>query len=90
MAPPFAKNVDIHRKPGYDPLELFINPSTRSISQDSNLIKGSHGRKGDRMKEEGLSLYMSNRKTGILNKNGMDSPPHIKSVDLGKYLTSLV
>lgn len=26
MAPDFARTVDIHRKPGYDPLELFLNP----------------------------------------------------------------
>ncbi|MEP0799960.1 alkaline phosphatase family protein [Funiculus sociatus] len=26
-APDFARNVDIHRKPGYDPAELFIDPS---------------------------------------------------------------
>ena len=25
-APDFARTVDIHRKPGYDPVELFINP----------------------------------------------------------------
>ncbi|MCE9592282.1 MAG: alkaline phosphatase family protein [Planctomycetes bacterium] len=25
-APDFARTVDIHRKPGYDPLDLFINP----------------------------------------------------------------
>jgi predicted AlkP superfamily pyrophosphatase or phosphodiesterase len=25
-APDFAKTVDIHRKPGYDPVELFLNP----------------------------------------------------------------
>jgi predicted AlkP superfamily pyrophosphatase or phosphodiesterase len=28
-APDFARTVDIHRKPGYDPVELFINPSLR-------------------------------------------------------------
>ena len=27
MAPDFARTVDIHRKPGYDPLELLIDPS---------------------------------------------------------------
>ena len=43
QAPPFAFNVDIHRKPGYDPLELFFDPSTKSISQNTSLIKGSHG-----------------------------------------------
>ena len=26
-APDFARTVDIHRKPGYDPLELFLNPA---------------------------------------------------------------
>ena len=25
-APDFARTVDIHRKPGYDPVELFIDP----------------------------------------------------------------
>ena len=25
-APDFARCVDIHRKPGYDPAELFIDP----------------------------------------------------------------
>lgn len=28
-APDFARTVDIHRKPGYDPVELFIDPSLR-------------------------------------------------------------
>ncbi|MBC23021.1 MAG: alkaline phosphatase family protein [Phycisphaerae bacterium] len=28
-APDFARTVDIHRKPGYDPLELFIDPEIR-------------------------------------------------------------
>jgi hypothetical protein len=25
-APDFARTVDIHRKPGYDPVELFLDP----------------------------------------------------------------
>ncbi len=29
MAPDFARTVDIHRKPGYDPVELFIDPALR-------------------------------------------------------------
>ena len=28
-APDFARTVDIHRKPGYDPVELFIDPQIR-------------------------------------------------------------
>ncbi|MEO0537850.1 MAG: nucleotide pyrophosphatase/phosphodiesterase family protein [Cyanobacteria bacterium P01_A01_bin.123] len=29
-APDFARTVDIHRKPGYDPVELFIDPQLRT------------------------------------------------------------
>lgn len=28
-APDFARTVDIHRKPGYDPVELFVNPQLK-------------------------------------------------------------
>jgi predicted AlkP superfamily pyrophosphatase or phosphodiesterase len=43
-APAFAKMVDIHRKPGYDPLELFWDRSTNGVAQDPALVRGSHGR----------------------------------------------
>lgn len=42
-APTFARTVDIHRKPGYDPVELFFDFTTRSVPLDANLVKGSHG-----------------------------------------------
>ena len=29
LAPDFARMVDIHRKPGYDPVELFVDPEIR-------------------------------------------------------------
>ncbi|MFH0944608.1 MAG: alkaline phosphatase family protein [Planctomycetota bacterium] len=29
LAPDFARTVDIHRKPGYDPVELFLDPKIR-------------------------------------------------------------
>ena len=29
VAPDFARTVDIHRKPGYDPVELFLDPQLR-------------------------------------------------------------
>ena len=29
LAPDFARTVDIHRKPGYDPVELFLDPEIR-------------------------------------------------------------
>ncbi len=30
-APDFARTVDIHRKPGYDPVEMFTDPGKRLI-----------------------------------------------------------
>ena len=29
IAPDYARTVDIHRKPGYDPVELFVDPTIR-------------------------------------------------------------
>jgi predicted AlkP superfamily pyrophosphatase or phosphodiesterase len=43
VAPGFARTVDIHRKPGYDPVELHFDPATRSIPLNAALVKGSHG-----------------------------------------------
>ena len=42
-APGFARTVDIHRKPGYDPVEMFFDPATKGIPLDASLVKGSHG-----------------------------------------------
>jgi predicted AlkP superfamily pyrophosphatase or phosphodiesterase len=42
-APAFARTVDIHRKPGYDPVELCFDLATKSIPLDATLIRGSHG-----------------------------------------------
>jgi hypothetical protein len=44
--PAFARTIDIHRKPGYDPLELHIDRAKLpavSIPLDTSLVKGSHG-----------------------------------------------
>jgi len=30
LAPDYARTVDIHRKPGYDPVELFIDPALKT------------------------------------------------------------
>lgn len=42
-APDFAHKVDIHRKPGYDPVEMFWDPIKKGIPLDATLVKGSHG-----------------------------------------------
>jgi hypothetical protein len=31
VAPDYARLVDIHRKPGYDPVEMFMNPKNPLI-----------------------------------------------------------
>ena len=43
LAPAFARAVDIHRKPGYDPVELHFDMKTMSVPLDATLIGGSHG-----------------------------------------------
>jgi hypothetical protein len=42
-APAFARTVDIHRKPGYDPVELHWDRASKTIPLDATLVKGSHG-----------------------------------------------
>lgn len=44
-APDYARTVDIHRKPGYDPVELFLDPALRmpSIKIGWTLLKKSLG-----------------------------------------------
>jgi predicted AlkP superfamily pyrophosphatase or phosphodiesterase len=66
-APDFAGKVDIHRKPGYDPVELFIDQKTKSIPLDASLVKGSHGRPPDLQTEEGFAFYGSSKRHGIIS-----------------------
>ncbi|NDC64330.1 MAG: alkaline phosphatase family protein [Planctomycetia bacterium] len=45
-APAFVRTIDIHRKPGYDPLELHIDRTKLPavvIPLDASLVRGSHG-----------------------------------------------
>lgn len=44
-APDFARTVDIHRKPGYDPVELFVDPTIRFplLKIAKNVIKKKLG-----------------------------------------------
>jgi hypothetical protein len=41
--PQWQFTVDIHNKPGFDPRELFFDPTKKCIAQDPRLVKGSHG-----------------------------------------------
>ncbi|HUX02536.1 MAG: nucleotide pyrophosphatase/phosphodiesterase family protein [Phycisphaerae bacterium] len=42
-APPFARTVDIHAKPGFDAAELFIEPAAKTIPLSAEGVRGSHG-----------------------------------------------
>ncbi|MFG0334880.1 MAG: alkaline phosphatase family protein [Maioricimonas sp. JB049] len=55
-APAFARTVDIHRKPGYDPVEMFIDMPTKSTPLDATLVKGSHGYPADDPSRHGLLI----------------------------------
>jgi predicted AlkP superfamily pyrophosphatase or phosphodiesterase len=79
-APDYARTVDIHRKPGYDPAELFLDAGLRApklriarrllarklgfrnlldvIGLDASIVRGSHGRRPDRL-EDGPVLICS-------------------------------
>ncbi len=55
-APEFARTVDIHRKPGYDPVELHFDFATKSIPLDATLVKGSHGAPASSDEQRGVLL----------------------------------
>jgi predicted AlkP superfamily pyrophosphatase or phosphodiesterase len=55
-APKFARTVDIHRKPGYDPVELFLDGRTKSIPLNANLVRGSHGAPARDPSQRGMLL----------------------------------
>lgn len=82
-APPFAGTVDIHRKPGYDPLELFYDREKNSIPFDTNMIKGSHGRPANLDTGEGLACYVSNRKSGLTKNSSV-----VKCVNIASHLVN--
>ncbi|MCH7726242.1 MAG: alkaline phosphatase family protein [Planctomycetes bacterium] len=55
-APAFARTVDIHQKPGYDPVEMHIDMKTKSTPLDATLVKGSHGAPVESESQQGVLL----------------------------------
>ena len=45
-APDYARQMDIHNKPGFDPCELFFGLPPPHTSQRTEKIRGTHGRSG--------------------------------------------
>jgi predicted AlkP superfamily pyrophosphatase or phosphodiesterase len=83
-APDFASHIDIHRKPGYDPLELFMDLQTFKVPQTTDLIKGSHG--APPQNREGMAAFMLSGKKAA----GISLPKTLKMVDIAPLLKSMV
>jgi predicted AlkP superfamily pyrophosphatase or phosphodiesterase len=84
LAPPFAHAVDIHRKPGYDPLELFFDQKKRSIPLDPSLVKSSHGHLPGLDSKVSSSVFItSNKDDRVASILTRDS---VTSADIGSYL----
>lgn len=74
-APDFARTVDIHRKPGYDPVEMYLDMQTMSTPLDASLVQGSHGYPAD----------AAERKTVLLSSDAAalgDSAGELRDVDV--------
>jgi predicted AlkP superfamily pyrophosphatase or phosphodiesterase len=72
-APKFAHTVDIHRKPGYDPVELFFDKKTKTIPLDATLVKGSHGAPANFPAQRGVLLS---------SEPGIFQGPTVKDTDV--------
>ncbi len=79
-APPFARTVDIHKKPGYDPVELFFDPQTRSIPLDASLVKGSHGARIQR--DDQLGGIICSATSGVVEQDKTYADTDIKDMIL--------
>jgi hypothetical protein len=84
MAPPFVTTVDIHRKPGYDPVELFLDHSKKSIPLDAGLVKSSHGRPLQWDNGDPSPIFITSRREEDVNM--LLKKESITSADLGSYL----
>ena len=82
-APPFATTVDIHRKPGYDPVELFFDQNKKSIPLDASLVKSSHGRPLQLDGENSTSIFITSKKDERINS--LMAKDTVTSADLGSY-----
>lgn len=74
-APDFARTVDIHRKPGYDPVELFIDPRIRfpTLAVASRLARKALGMRY-LMDVIGLDATVVRGSHGRPTERGQDGP----------------
>lgn len=84
-SPPFANRVDIHRKPGYDPSELFLDSDTHMIPLNGKLVRASHGRLPSGDLDDGFGIYVSDK-----NNIPMGRDDIVNAVTIGKYLGNII
>jgi predicted AlkP superfamily pyrophosphatase or phosphodiesterase len=84
LAPPYATTVDIHRKPGYDPVELFFDHHKKSIPLDASLVRSSHGRPMQSDSSDSSSIFITSKKDQRVNS--LLAKASITSAELGSYL----
>lgn len=79
-APDYARTVDIHRKPGFDPVELFIDPAIRlpKLSMGWRLVKKALGFR-TLMDVIGLDATLVNGSHGRVTDRAEDGPLFITS-----------
>lgn len=78
-APAFARTVDIHRKPGYDPVELHFDMETRSTPLDATLIRGSHGAPATSPQQQGI----------VLTSKSIDAGSTLEDTDICQLVLNL-
>ncbi len=83
-APDYAFTVDIHRKIGYDPLELIFDPIKKRLASDPKLIRGSHGLVPETSAHSPLII------TPFLKKYYKESLPEIPAVDVAGLLLKVL
>lgn len=82
--PDYKRHIDIHRKEGYDPLELFFEPWRFSISQNDNLIRMSMG---NGFIQESKGIFVA--KT-TYNQDFFQMRSEIQTQDIVSYIMSLI
>ena len=86
LAPKFAHTVDIHQKPGYDPVELCFDFQTKSVPLNASLIKGSHGRA---KLFSGQDVRMDDPGEGVLISSRQVARERMLDTDVCDYVLSL-
>ncbi|MCH2082036.1 MAG: alkaline phosphatase family protein [Saprospiraceae bacterium] len=82
VAPDFARTVDIHKKPGYDPVELFMDPKKKFILPRValKLIKKKLGFRY-LMDIIPLDAKLVKGSHGQVNLSDLDKPIYISNID---------